>query len=58
MPVPHPTFPVRLQSTSAIAFGSVLSASAPALVLTGSFALRVCVVALVAVCVGVAALVI
>lgn len=48
----------RLRSTSVIAFGSALPASVPALVLTGSFAVCACVVALVVACVGIASFVI
>ncbi|WP_092808312.1 hypothetical protein [Rhodococcus globerulus] len=45
----------RFRSTSTIALGSALPGAAPALILTGSFALCALVAVLVAACVGIAA---
>lgn len=45
----------RFRSTSTIALGSALPGAAPALVLTGSFALCALVAVLVSACVGIAA---
>ncbi|OMQ24343.1 MULTISPECIES: hypothetical protein [Rhodococcus] len=47
--------PSRLRSTSVIALGSAMPASAPTLALTGSFALCALVAILVVACVAVAA---
>lgn len=48
----------KFRSTSLIAFVSAMPASAPALVLTGSFALCALVATVVVACVGLAALMI
>lgn len=54
---PHPdeVSTSRFRSTSTIALGSALPGGAPALMLTGSFALCALVAVLVAACVGIAA---